>query len=341
MAPFPPLRAEDYQDPDDDARKVAEAADAAVAQQISAAIDQWRAAVDLAALATLLASGVTVEIWDVLQFDQFEAMLQPAVNSLTELYDKVADQTDLPAEWGDAGAYNPLDAAVIEEQQQAAADLVTSILESTRAAVDQVISDGAAAMVAPAELAEDVRDTLGLAARQAKAIANFRALLNRGDAAALRRALRDRRFDPTVQRLIADKEFAADADLDKIDRMVERYAERYQAYRANVIARYETMQSANAGRRAAWAQFADRKGVDASLVRRFWQTAADERVCPVCRAIPLLNPEGVPLDGKYVTPDGESDGAPEHGDCRCTERFQIDRGAAQQSVPYSQVRIIQ
>jgi hypothetical protein len=340
MAPFPALRVSDYQDPDDDARKAAEAADAAVAGQIDDAFDKWRHAIDLAALTTLLASGVTPSIWDVLLFDSADDFFQPAVNRLTELYDDVADQTELPA---DAGVYDPLGEPVIAEQHAAAADLVTTISEAARATVNQVVSDGLNAGVAASEIATTVRNTLGLTVQQAKAAANFRAMLERGDSAALRRALRDRRFDATVQRLIRDKEFAAEQDIARIDRMVERYTERAIAYRAKTIANYETMQAANNGRRAAWLQYAEGKGIRPTAVRRFWQTAADERVCPVCRGIPFLNPDGVPLGEKYVTNDGQSDGPPAHGNCRCTERFEFDQGGAQQSepVPYSEVRIIQ
>jgi hypothetical protein len=195
-----------------------------------------------------------------------------------------------------------------------------------------------ASAAAPAEVARDILATIGLTPRQAAAVANFRRLLESGDKAALSRALRDQRFDATIQRLVNGEA----VDQAKIDRMVQRYAERYQAYRANVIARYETMEAANAGRRAAWRQFAGRRGIPLAALKRFWQTAADERVCPVCRSIPLMNVEGIGIDDVYATVDGESSGPPEHGDCRCTERFEIDPDVNQQSSPtsYSDVRII-
>ena len=171
MAPFLILKASDYQDPDDDARKAAEAADAGVAAQIQAGFDRWRTEIDVAALAALLGSGVTVQVWDLLRIDQVSALMQPAVNRLTELYDAVADQTELPP---DAGVYNPLDEAVLAEQQQAAAALVTTITDSAKAVADQVISDGLTASVPADEIAANVLATVGMTSRQAKAVANFR-----------------------------------------------------------------------------------------------------------------------------------------------------------------------
>lgn len=343
MAPFPPLRAEDYQDSDDAARLAAEAADGPVADQVSDAFDRWRKSIEIAALIALLRSGITVTIWDVLRIEQVSVLLQPAANRLTELYDDVAEDVELPSDFGEPGVYDPLEAAVLEEQQAAATGISDAVVSNAKVVVEQILA-GAGATAAPAEeVARDIVSTLGLPPRAAKAVSNFRALLERGDKAALQRVLRDRRFDATVQRLIDQGEFASQNDIDKIDRMVERYAERYRAHQADVIARYRTMEAANAGRRAAWRQFGERKGLSDDAIRKFWQTAADERVCPICRPIPLLNIEGVPLDEPYVTTDGESDGPPEHGECRCTERFAVDPGASQQSraVPFGEVRIVQ
>ena len=61
---------------------------------------------------------------------------------------------------------------------------------------------------------------------------------------------------------------------------------------------------------------------------RFWQTAADERVCPICSAIPLMNADGVPMGASYASPAGPVKMPPDpHTNCRCTERFALATGA--------------
>jgi Phage Mu protein F like protein len=216
--------------------------------------------------------------------------------------------------------FDPIDPALVTGQQRAAATFIDRVAATIEAVIDQDIRHGLTNGMGADEIAQVIKQTIGLTPRQAAAVQNFRRLLENGDAAALDRVLRDRRFDASVQRAID----GGTLDPAQIDRMVERYAERYVAHRAKVIANTETLRAANAGRRAAWEQFADRRGLDDSDVLRFWQTATDERVCPVCSAIPGMNPDGVPLDGMYATPIGPLMMPPDpHPSCRCGERFAL------------------
>ena len=157
----------------------------------------------------------------------------------------------------------------------------------------------------------------------------------------MQRALRDRRFDSTVARLIRDKEFAAEADLARIDRMVQRYAEKAIRYRATMLAQYQTMQAANAGRLAAWSQYGRSKAPRSVVGEAVLADGGGRAGVPGVPGDTDSEPEGVPLGEKYVTPDGETTSPPEHGSCRCTERFEVDKGASQQSepVPYGELRI--
>lgn len=222
--------------------------------------------------------------------------------------------------------FDPIDPALISGQQRTASAFIDRLATTVEAVIDQDIRAGLSDGMTADEIARVIKATIGLTPRQAQAVANFRRLLENGDAAALDRVLRDRRFDASVQRAID----GGTLDPAKIDRMVERYQERYIAHRARTIANTETLRAANAGRAAAWRQFADRKGLDDADVLRFWQTAGDERECPVCRAIPLLNADGVPLDDMYATPIGPEDAPPIHANCRCTERFAVREGAPRQ-----------
>ena len=152
--------------------------------------------------------------------------------------------------------FDPIDPAVTAAQAEARDEFVQQLANSVEAVIDQDIRQGITGGLNATEIAEVIQDTLGLTARQAMAVENFRVLLQNGSPAALNRALRDRRFDPTIQRAI-DGDVLTDAQIDK---MVARYTERSIAHRARTIARQEALTAANAGRAAAWQQFAGRRG---------------------------------------------------------------------------------
>ena len=86
--------------------------------------------------------------------------------------------------------------------------------------------------------------------------------------------------------------------------------------RADMIATTEVTRAATEGERA----LIDLLREQGLLFRDIWETANDERVCPICE----------PLDGQergpsgYVHPDmGDTyDGPPAHPRCRCRERHQ-------------------
>lgn len=122
---------------------------------------------------------------------------------------------------------------------------------------------------------------------------------------------------------------------DTVDARVERYAKRLLKSRATTIAR-ETITAANAGNRETWRQ-AEEKGyfkfdqsvpalfltpegkriagpqlhpncrcssvvrVVNGVARQYWVVAYDDRLCPRCRAMPKLNPQGVGMFSPELT----------------------------------------
>jgi hypothetical protein len=356
-----PLAASDYQPLDDLARNLAEAADAGFANSIDDGFDNLRDGLDIAAIAALLAAGGWLAVRRLITVEHLTEAMRPATTALVGLQNKVAAATMAdevaaaarvvppallppPAPAGFLTyqprpvapaftplatqgvipmGFDPIDPALVQGQQRTASTFIQRLTATIEAVIDQDIRGGLADGMGADEIARVIKATIGLTPRQAQAVANFRRLLEQGDPAALDRVLRDRRFDASVQRAID----GGTLDPEKIDRMVQRYTEKYQAHRAMVIARTETLRAANEGRRAAWSQFADRVGLDDADIVRKWQVATDERVCPVCRAIPYLNPDGVALDAMYATPHGPEESPPIHPSCRCTERFAVREGA--------------
>jgi len=86
--------------------------------------------------------------------------------------------------------------------------------------------------------------------------------------------------------------------------------------RAEAIARTESIDAASRGQQALW-ELAARQGLLDETFRRFWIVTPDDRLCPICAAIPGLNPQGVGLDEPFQTPVGEKLHPTVHVRCRC------------------------
>lgn len=71
---------------------------------------------------------------------------------------------------------------------------------------------------------------------------------------------------------------------------VETYARRLLAYRAENIARTETISAAHAGQLEGWLEMANRGAIDRRRARLVWDVKEDDRLCPWC----------APMDGQTV-----------------------------------------
>lgn len=206
-------------------------------------------------------------------------------------------------------------------------NLIRMVSENTREAVRNGLIRDVVSGRNPIDTAKAFRETVGLTPRQEQAIANYRKALEELDRRALDRALRDKRFDRTVARAI-DSERRLTAG--QIDRMVSRYRERFIKHRSQVIARTEALRAATVGQRTAVKQMLSEGAVDGGRVRRFWVPTRDSKTRDAHRAVPSMNPDGVPLDGTYQTPLGplayprDPNGTGANTiQCRCSERFAL------------------
>ncbi len=167
---------------------------------------------------------------------------------------------------------NPRAVAYLQEERLR---LIREIAEDQRGAVLRVLADGNARGVPVRDMARGFRDVIGLTEKQATAVVNYRRLLEQNSSEALARALRDGRFDRTVRAAIANER---PLTATQINRMVDRYAERYRAYRARVISRTETLRAVHAAEHESIRQALEAAGDDGAGVVRIWRTAQDDRV---------------------------------------------------------------
>lgn len=177
-------------------------------------------------------------------------------------------------------------------------ELASDALGSIRIAVRNGVANG----LGPADIATDIRDFIGLTDQQTQAVSNYRNMLQNLDSDVLTRALRDARFDPTIDTAITNGNPLTD---DQIATYVDRYQSRYLNYRATTIARTEAIRAANAGNHLAWQQQVASGKMAADEVTREWLYTHDGKTRLSHVAIPLLNPDGVGLDEPFETLLGE------------------------------------
>lgn len=195
--------------------------------------------------------------------------------------------------------------------------------EATSASLIEALRTGAG----PTQVAHTLRDSIGLTEAQRRAVSNYRRLLEAGDAAALSRDLRDRRFDPSVRRAVEDGEPLGAA---KIYRMVERYRNRYLQYRAETIARTEVQRTVGRARRESITQVLEQIGEPKESVVRTWVATGDKRTRDTHAEMDgqqrgLDAPYESSSGARMMHPGDASLGAPaeELINCRCTELYEI------------------
>lgn len=159
--------------------------------------------------------------------------------------------------------------------------LIREFNNEQRRATRAALMDGITRGINPRDQARQFRDSIGLTERQVGAVNNYRRLLTSArmdglpSEEALNRALRDGRFDRRIQRAIREGTPLSQA---QVDQMVERYRQRYINYRAEVIARTESLRAVHQGNEEMYQQAIDAGQFQEDQVRRTWVTARDERV---------------------------------------------------------------
>jgi hypothetical protein len=206
-------------------------------------------------------------------------------------------------------------------------NLIRQISENTKKAVRQGLRRDIVSGQNPRATARTFRANIGLTAKQEMAVFNYRQALENLDSQALKRALRDRRFDSTIKRAIENEKSLS---RDQVNSMVDRYRQRYIKYRSEVIGRTESLRATTVGQHAAIQQLVSSGSIDQQRVRRFWIPTRDNRTRNEHFAIPQMNQEGVGLNDSYITPLGplkyprDPNGRPENTiQCRCSERFKM------------------
>lgn len=219
----------------------------------------------------------------------------------------------------------------LNELRMSLMGLIREVSDDQRAAILQALKDGVARGLNPIEIARSFRGTIGLTSAQERYIANYRRALEQVHADveakvdALGRALRDGRFDGSVARAFDTGKALTP---DQINKMVERYRERWIKHRAETIARTEALTAAHMGELAAWEAAIEAGDIKAHEITQTWVSAHDSRVRLTHRALDSQQRQwGKPFDspsGAKIRFPGDPLAPPrERINCRCVLTRQI------------------
>lgn len=226
----------------------------------------------LRALAALIESG---------QFNQALSILEQAGAGLASVANSVymdagyAQAASMTDKLGIIVNFDVTNARAVRHMAENSLDLIRGFAEGQRAATREALIDGITRGANPRAQARAFRDSIGLTEHQVKIVNNYRDELENLNRGALRRELRDGRFDKTIENAIKNDTPLSSAQIDK---MTGRYRERWIKYRSEVIARTESLRSVHAGAKEQIDQAVESGAVEATDAKSTWNTARDERV---------------------------------------------------------------
>lgn len=209
--------------------------------------------------------------------------------------------------------FDPVTQAHIRSFQDA---LITQLGVDSRVTIEETILAALRAGKSPADIARQIKATIGLTDKQAAAVLRFRQQLEDMDPALLTRKLTG-----DTSAFIEARAAGKTIEASTIDQMAATYADNYLNYRALMIATTEATRASSLGLQDSYQQAIDRGAMPAEAVTQYWQISLDEKTCDHCLSVVDMNPDGVPFGEQFQSDDGMIDGPPYHPNCRCSLEF--------------------
>lgn len=176
------------------------------------------------------------------------------------------------------------------------------ISSDIRAGIDSVSALAYGTGLGAAAISARIKDSIGITPWQLRAIDNYRDELRNQDRAAVRRALRDEKYDRTIEAYIDGKLQLPES---KINSMVAAYARNMVAHRAAAQGQITALAITNGAISSFWVRAARLGLVSGDSLTKYWITRGDEKVRHSHRQIPFLNAGGVRgMDAPFQSPLG-------------------------------------
>lgn len=254
-------------DPESRIRALISSADPKIRNAFLEAVDSAKGQRTISQLTAMLEAGLLEEALALLE--AIPAQIATAVSfvfvaSGTDTADLISEVIERTV------TFDQFNQRAVNIMQNARLRLIQEFNAEQRDATLQALQEGIQSGANPREQARNFRDSIGLTTRQNQAVRNYRTLLETNSRQALNRELRDRRFDPTVIRAVNEKTPLTGT---QIDRMVDRYRERYLLYRSEVIARTEALRTVHQGVDEMYQQSFDENVLDPNDLEREWITS--------------------------------------------------------------------
>jgi len=176
-----------------------------------------------------------------------------------------------------------------------AGELITDVTNETRMAIRALVQRSFQEGIPPRKLARMVREHIGLTRVHSIAAFNYEAGLTES---------------VTSEAITAERAAT----------LGNRYHDRLLRYRANNIARTETITASCEGQSQLWSQMEGEGFLDKDDGYKAWLVTNDEKLCRWCAPIPTMNGP-IPRNEEFQTPRGPRMKPPAHPSCRCSWRL--------------------
>lgn len=242
-------------------------------------------------------------------------------------------------------AFNMRNASVERELSAFSSEFITNITDEIKENMRTMLTEGASRGANPRSTAlnivgridpvtkKRVGGIIGLSRNQVKWVVDVRKYLERLDKTYLEMGLRDKRFDGIVQKAIEAGKPLSD---EKITQIVTAYEQRALKYRADTIARTETLQAINRAETMAITQALEEGKITKNMVRKWWDDTGDmrTRLTHLEMGRKYSKDKAIPIDEPFIFPDGQRCMYPgdtsmglsarEVINCRCKVQYDID-----------------
>ena len=280
------------------------------------------------------------------------AVLNGIINKINEVYEDTANITvdswpkRIQTPFGrKIPIFNIRNERVEQQLKNYSNEFVTNISDEVKETLRVMLSDGMSKGANPRDTALNIvgrinplskkreGGVIGLSSNQARWSLNARRYLENLDEKYFELGLRDKRFDSLVRKAIAERRKLTKED---IDRLIVSYNNKALKYRADAIARTETMQSINRGEWAAIEEGIENGYFKSKQIKKWWSDAHDGRTRKTHFQLgkKYNRDNAIPYEEAFVTKTGEKLMYP--GDkslgaspreiihCRCKAVYKID-----------------
>ena len=192
--------------------------------------------------------------------------------------------------------------------------LISELDQEQQRAVQQILLDGITQGNDAEEIAQQIKDSVGLTQQQAEWVSNFRDQLESGVDDGLT-PVAERRLSATDANMAQDEFDAAETDPDTVDLLVDKYRSSLLSYRALGIAVTEIHAASIQGQDDIWHQAVDQGFLNPDITERHWLGVGHDREREDHIATEDMNePAGVGIDEPFDTPVGPVMNPGESGD---------------------------